>query len=1252
MKNSSKWRASIPGFLRALVFCLLPGFAWAQATLMAAYDFDDPIWCTRQTVPEQGGGIPGAPIGPVERQFDEVPSGGKPTTGAAARFDGNGTISFSGLPIDTATGSAHTVSFWMYWDGTDGLLFTWGGYSLFFYTYYGSTTLRINGGGILYATLASGRLDKGWHHIAVTLVNGKPKQNVFWIDGVPTVTVNSPDVVRSVAPEASLGGSFYGFIDQLRFYKGAITQAQVDADRTATSTANACPATMMPLAEYRFDDVAWCTPYRAINTLDADQYPGVVRAWVQRTTDPTLGAGARMPRGDVIVSDLPLNTGTGEYNSVSFWMYWEGGDEQVPFSFGNYGLFFFRGSLRIGGTYAVPGINSLAKGWHHIAATFTNGNSGQNTIWIDGVNQKSRMIGSGWVQAVTGNSASIGAGSGFRFGGELDSVRIYKGRITQAQVEQDFTAARAPAVDCPAYPPTLLSQFSFNEAGWEVLGKVKNSVDGGADGVFQNFHIGNRRPEKITDPARLSGKIDTCAAASIRSGGQLASSSAQIDTTLRGRNSVSFWMYWDGAAWQTPFQFKNSYMLQTFNAHLGFSAYQDEFRLPDSSSLAVGWHHIAAVFVNGYLFGNKLWIDGVPQTLAVTRVNINATVNNTATDGFEFRNMLDEIRVYRGEIDTAQVLADMQRTAPCGGLLSGFNCVANGQPGKDGHLYTRLAGKPFTFEVVALDKNGEQLKDYVPEGKEKTVVVSLVDGDDNLDCASRAQWVGPGSLKFIQGDQGRKRVEMTSAKAYRHLKCRVTYTDDLNKAQHACSTDGFAVRPTAFSSVISKTANAAGLSTDTPWIKAGQAFSLTAEANAPNYSGTPIIQQAPPLPAPQTNTRAHVGAEANGLLTGSFSASDPKNSTATGDQFTYSEVGYFSLAANSVYDDSFTAIDKATGDCTNDFSNEFNAEQKVGCKFGNDQETPKFGRFVPDHFVLVEKDWEAACGGFSYMDQAFKKPLAVVLEAQNAAGARTQNYQGSYATGKVEEVLNNQDGKKIETARLVRTEDKPWENGRYSLKASHFSRLSSPDGPFDALDIGLTVNDPNALKTRLQKRNMSAESAACTEDMSGLSEAPGVCTAVRLVEKTKVRFGRLHLGNAYGSERLPLKVPVSAQYWNGNAFILNKDDYCTALAAANIALSTTELGVPTISPLLSGGRGSINFAGPGRAGSVDLALHLGASGASLAKCPLWSPVTAPTAAERHWLRSQWCKTTHDYDPAARATFGIPKSPVIYRRENY
>ena len=67
---------------------------------------------------------------------------------------------------------------------------------------------------------------------------------------------------------------------------------------------------------------------------------------------------------------------------------------------------------------------------------------------------------------------------------------------------------------------------------------------------------------------------------------------------------------------------------------------------------------------------------------------------------------------------------------------------------------------------------------------------------------------------------------------------------------------------------------------------------------------------------------------------------------------------------------------------------------------------------------------------------------------------------------------------------------------------------------------------------------------------------------------------------------------------------------------------------------------------------IDLALHLGASGASLAKCPLWSPVIAPTAAERHWLRSQWCKTTHDYDPAARATFGIPKSPVIYRRENY
>jgi hypothetical protein len=37
-----------------------------------------------------------------------------------------------------------------------------------------------------------------------------------------------------------------------------------------------------------------------------------------------------------------------------------------------------------------------------------------------------------------------------------------------------------------------------------------------------------------------------------------------------------------------------------------------------------------------------------------------------------------------------------------------------------------------------------------------------------------------------------------------------------------------------------------------------------------------------------------------------------------------------------------------------------------------------------------------------------------------------------------------------------------------------------------------------------------------------------------------------------------------------------------------------------------------------------------------------------------YLRGAWCGTTYDKDPAARATFGLPRgeTATIFRREHY
>lgn len=157
-----------------------------------------------------------------------------------------------------------------------------------------------------------------------------------------------------------------------------------------------------------------------------------------------------------------------------------------------------------------------------------------------------------------------------------------------------------------------------------------------------------------------------------------------------------------------------------------------------------------------------------------------------------------------------------------------------------------------------------------------------------------------------------------------------------------------------------------------------------------------------------------------------------------------------------------------------------------------------------------------------------------------------------------------------------------------------------------------------------------------------------------------LRYGRLRLGGASGSQLLPVYVPLEAQYWNGMFWITNVDDSCTTVTPGNVGLGNyignlnagETVASISFSPLKAG-RSAIRLSAPGAAnnGSVDVALNLGA-GASANACPALTPLA--TAANKTYLRGQWCGTTATRDPAARARFGIQRSSdeAIYNRENY
>lgn len=470
----------------------------------------------------------------------------------------------------------------------------------------------------------------------------------------------------------------------------------------------------------------------------------------------------------------------------------------------------------------------------------------------------------------------------------------------------------------------------------------------------------------------------------------------------------------------------------------------------------------------------------------------------------------------------------------------------------------------------------------------------------------------------------------------------------------SCSSDNFSIRPQAFA--VTSTATQAG-SSGTPVFRAGtDVFTMTATAvysstTTTGYNGTPKFDA-----TKASTTLAHLG-----TLTGTtFPAATSGVSSA--EAFKYDEVGNFSLGDYAAYDDGYATVDSAKGDCTSGFSNT-RIGGKYSCKFGSVAAGP-FGRFVPDHFTVTGAIANTCTtGSFTYMGQSFTLTPAGVVEARNAANGVTINYAGAYAPGVVAFGAENADSGTDLTDSLVFTAtglalSGSWVAGKFTLTDSAtavtFARPTTPAGPYDALDIGLTVTDTD----------VSTVPRVADADMNP-SVAGGASFSYKKFSGSplRMRYGRLRLLNAYGSERLALPMTWETQYWSGQSFIRHTQDSCTALGATNVALSNYQSPPKAVPPLLSAsnlstvtvgtisaGRGTITLAPTEMAtGSVDLVLNLGSTAPS--NCPNLS-YGSSTSAGLAYLRGQWCGAANDQDPTGRASFGVFRSPLIFRRENY
>jgi len=455
------------------------------------------------------------------------------------------------------------------------------------------------------------------------------------------------------------------------------------------------------------------------------------------------------------------------------------------------------------------------------------------------------------------------------------------------------------------------------------------------------------------------------------------------------------------------------------------------------------------------------------------------------------------------------------------------------------------------------------------------------------------------------------------------------------------SSNAFIVKPYAFTiTAIQRTADGfanpgATSVTDPVFIKAGDSFTATVTSIASGGAATPnfgkettpeSVLLTPNIVLPVAGNNPALG---NGTLAGGLFSSG----AATVTNLNWGEVGIITLTP-SIASTSYLGAGNVTGTTT-----------------GN------IGRFYPHHFVasgvLTPRADLACASSFTYMGEPMA--LALILTAQNAANGTTQNYTTASGFAKLDGATpskwttfgsNDSIGlgavdSTIPTPLSTRlsisgTPSGNWATGIGALTGNVvLNRSVSVDGTFENLKLGIAPQDADGVLLLPGALNLDA-------DLNGSNERQQVAAG-------KVRYGRMRLNNAHGSELLALPVPLKVQYFNGSGFVTNTADNCTAFTLVpqvngaplsyqygNLLIDnpqpsmTVTASVPTLaSNPVSAGVSGINLSAPNLSGSIDLTL------------------TVPA-----WLQFNWTGVVGN--PKARATFGAYRNTnqFIYQRENY
>lgn len=531
-------------------------------------------------------------------------------------------------------------------------------------------------------------------------------------------------------------------------------------------------------------------------------------------------------------------------------------------------------------------------------------------------------------------------------------------------------------------PP--MATYRLEELSWNgTIGEVKDSSGNNLNGTT----IGSPKPTPITTLPARAGNPGTCGYGSFpgptANGGAINIDNLPVSTATGAKTTVSFWMKWNGTNNVMPIGWK-VHDLWLVSGNFGFNTGSSDIYGIASTGLANRWAHVVAVFTNGSVTTNALYIDGVKQTLTQrqgTPSNANAKVQSTMRisgwqndTNYRFTSSIDEVSVFNGALTQSQVTALYNETHLCAGstppTCTSFTYTLYHPTSSLNKLQTRIAQQPFDLNVSVACTSGS---DPIPSRQIKKIYA--------VTGACPAATAGLPILWNSTADINNTAKTITlsglnSLKAYSNLKLML----ETNASEFNCSADTFAIRPPSYA-----------ISSPVSPIKAAD-FTLTiaAASSGGGYNGTASI-----VTGLQTaNPNCPVS---SGFFKSSLGVTEPLTITFQNDSnasaIKATEVGAVYL---NTKDSTWTAVDQPNECISDSNTTTANAQGLFGCTIESNLSLV----IVPNNFEVNGTLTNANGGMFTYLsnDLNMSAQLALNITAKNSEGNTTRNYdKGCYA---------------------------------------------------------------------------------------------------------------------------------------------------------------------------------------------------------------------------------------------------------------